>query len=162
MRGPPPGLAGVQNGVEARSGDHAAFDGGEIKGAQERWNHGIASERSVTEGIPSRAMYSEPSKMPCKGFGRLEREHTPLEEPSNVVEALVVAEDAAAFDEVADEMREEVFIGHANYRRDKERRVILGPREHSGRGSIEQPVWEEAVMHVDAERPGVACEDDTR
>ena len=63
---------------------------------------------------------------------------------------------AAPLDEVADQMRENVFIGHTRDGCCKKRVVELCSREDSLRGHTEQAVREETMMYVEAERPRVA------
>jgi hypothetical protein len=46
-----------------------------------------------------------------------ESEAALFHQPTKVVEALVVRKGAAAFDEVADQMGEDIFIGHPRNRR---------------------------------------------
>jgi hypothetical protein len=46
-----------------------------------------------------------------------ESEAALLHQPTKVVEALVVRKRAATFDEVADQMGENIFIGHSRNRR---------------------------------------------
>ena len=80
----------------------------------------------------------------------LESKATLLEQPSNVVEALVPGESAATLDEMANQVGEEILIGHPRNGRGESRPIELGPAEDALGRYMEQLVWKEPMVDVDA------------
>jgi hypothetical protein len=64
------------------------------------------------EHVPSGTLKTQCSEMSPQRLCIFESEAALLQHPTKVVEALVVRKRATALDEVADQMGEDIFIGH--------------------------------------------------
>ena len=78
-------------------------------------------------------------------------------EQTKISKARGIPEGFSALHEMADQVREQIAIGHPSDRRRKQRRIDLRPREELLRGHREEAVRKEIAVDVEAQWPRIMC-----